>query len=152
MKRDARRLSRNFQSKWVQCRYIYTYIYMYPALGFSIFHSRLGDSKSWKSSAIVSTLRAFNQASIFFLSLFLPFLLLVVVVDALPLRGFSSLSLSSVPAHQHGIRPLFFLHSSLYTGWVMWNAAYKLFFWRLLQVSMRLFLFGSIIINTIKLF
>lgn len=91
MKRDARRLSRNFQSKWVQCRYIY--ICMYPALGFSIFHSRLGDSKSWKSSAIVSTLRAFNQASIFFLSLFLPFLLLVVVVDALPLRGFPSLSL-----------------------------------------------------------
>lgn len=56
----------------------------------------------------MSTLRAFNQASIFFLSLFLPFLLLVVVVDALPLRGFCSLSLflsfSSVPAHQHGAR------------------------------------------------
>jgi len=32
---------------------------------FSIFHSRLRDSKSWKWLAIASILRAFNQASTF---------------------------------------------------------------------------------------
>lgn len=33
---------------------------------FSIFHSRLRDSKSWKWLAIASILRAFNQASTFY--------------------------------------------------------------------------------------